>query len=500
MKKTKALNVVDVGESFECIAPKSKEHLALYCAVVFNVRFPYPSSDDEFCIKNGHASPLDAMWAAYAELDDFSIWYAMRGTGKTYDLSLLSFLEAVFKRHCGINILGGSLEQSTRAVAYLKELWETWKNLPSVSILDFRLKMCDINSLEYSSNSVASGLLGNKDVGGRGFRLSNGSWINALAASTKSVRGPHPQKLRLDEVDEMDRKIYDASMGQPKSNYGIKDNIIVSSTLHNAFGLMSEIIDTRDEIGAKLYPWCINEVREPRGFWTAEELDRRKKQITKEMWDAEYLLKRPKIGDTVFDFDAVDRAYRRGISDVLIPFPSLKNVNINTKLADEYFNTLENRIEIEAGMDWGYMVTVLNIIQDCKGHFKNPKSFPFEYIELKDRCNQIADICIEYRISKLYADSNPKDSNITLKKTFDEKNVETQLIPIAFNKWKSIAINVLRFMLERNILNITDYICQKKMKAYHYKKPEIGEIAKEDDHYPDSLIAWAASRYKILGI
>jgi hypothetical protein len=474
------LPVKDLGDSFELIAPKTKKHLALYLSIVFNCRLPYPASMDDYCVKNDHKSPLDAMWAAYAELDDFSIWYAMRGTGKTYNLSLLSFMEAVFKPHCGINILGGSLEQSVRAVAYLKDMWETWKNFENVDRADIQIKQSNIK-YEYRKNNVtnevANNLIGgpNKEIAGRGFRLTNGSWINALAASTKSVRGPHPQKLRLDEVDEMDRKIYDASMGQPKQAWGIKDNIIVSSTLHNAFGLMSELIDNRFESGANLYPWCVNEVLQPRGFWTLEEIKRRKKQITKAMWEAEYLLKRPKVGDTIFDFESVDRSYQRGRSD-----------------------KRDKNCFCEAGMDWGYNCTVLSLIQDTREIYKNIESQSFEYIELTERCKLIADICIDRRISVIYADSNPKDSNITLKTILESKRTGTKLIPVAFSKWKDIAINVLRFLLENNLLNITDKVCQDKMKKYHYKNVELGIIDKVDDHYPDSLISWAASKYTLL--
>ncbi|MFA5397905.1 MAG: hypothetical protein WC346_17980 [Methanogenium sp.] len=477
MKEIK-LPVKDLGETFELKAPRTKKHLALYLSIVFNCRLPYPASMDDFCVKNDHKSPLDAMWAAYAELDYYSIWYAMRGTGKTYDLSLLSFIESVFKPHCGINVLGGSLEQSTRAVSYLKTMWETWKSFKNVDIADINIK--PTQSYEYKdivcTSEVSNNLLGkNKDIAGRGYKLSNGSWVNALAASTKSVRGPHPQKLRLDEVDEMDEKIYNAAMGQPKKSWGIKDNVIISSTLHNAFGLMSRIIDNRFDLGANLYPWCVNEVIYPSGFWEKEEIERKKKQIPKAMWEAEYLLKRPKIGDSIFDFESVDRSYARGRND-----------------------KYDKLLPCEGGVDWGYNVTVLNLIQDTREKYKNIESHPFELIELTQRCREIADICIDRKISVIYADSNPKDSNITLKTILESKRTGTKLVPVAFSKWKDIAINVLRFLLENNLLNISDKICQDKMKKYHYKNVELGIIAKEDDHYPDSLIAWAASRYKLL--
>ena len=780
MYETKILNVVDVGERFEEIAPKTKEHLAVYCATVLNNRFPHPKSNNEYCIKNGHESPLDAIWAAYSESEDLSIWYAMRGSGKTYQLSILSWLESVFKPKCGTTILGGSLEQSTRAVGYAEELWKI--------------------------KGVPSNLLVGGNVTGRGYKLKNGSWVKAIAASTKAARGPHPQKLRLDECltgdtliktidgykkikditnkdiifgwngceitngmvrylccvgkkqtykvyfsngnfinctdnhkilttkgylylyeikrrkckgetiysigksknlfemwkgnkfkkkiynwvlskmlyrtkfkqrkkmfnlwcknfksfnllqkllfsikkrkeskmyrlweriaatingkmqnllfktfikcwydskngsskgdsiekksiksrnknngiirlfkniisissfiwkicfrffmqrfkfnnrsswrilareknsnrkrfkkkekirrrrvqciriknsiyaflgiknygiyeilkiekdkindvydlnvqelhsfmandiivhncDEMDEKVYNSSLGQPKTNYGIKDNIVISSTLHNAFGLMSKVIDERHEKGAKLYQWCINEVLEPNGFWTNEEFERKKKQLTKAMLDSEYYLKRPKVGESIFDFASIDRSYIRGLKTKFI-----KNVYT------------------EAGIDWGHTCTVINIIQNLKEWFNCPISKSWEYQELTDKCNEIADLCIEYKISVLYCDSNPKEANITLEKVLKKKRVTwVKVIPVSFNKWKTVAINVLRFLLEKDLINIKDKILQDKMKKYHYKNVDMEIIAKEDDHYPDALIAWAASKSYLLG-
>jgi hypothetical protein len=465
-----AVRLVDVDDSYVGKAPRSKAELFLYCAKILEVVFPHPSRCPD------HSSPLDAIWDAYSEASPFSIWYAMRGSGKTFDVGILAWLESLFKPKCGTTILGGSLEQSIKAVTYLSDFW----GLDKVS-------------------GLRSKLLVNNSVAGRGFKLSNGSWVQALAASSKSVRGPHPQKLRLDEVDEMERRIYEASLGQPKTKFGIADNVVISSTLHNAFGLMSEIVDSRESFGAILYKWCVEEVRELEfsddekeilrlvlsekeiveakccGFWSNEEIARKMRQLTKAMWDSEYLLKRPKVGDTIFDFESVERAYRRGMHD-----------------------SFERSLYTEAGIDWGYAFTALSILQDDKEMIRNTDTYKFEYIELTERCNMIADIFIEKKVKRVYCDSNPKDSNVTLRKILEKKRTGTELVPIAFNKWKSLAINVLRFLLEKNKMNISDELSQKKLKAYHYKNPETSEIAKEDDHIPDSLIAWAASRYNLI--
>lgn len=440
-------NVVDIGETFEEKAPRTKEHFALYLAIVLNARIPNGIGCKD------HQSPLDAMWAAYAEIDDFSIWYAMRGSGKTFDVSLLGFMESVFKPKCWTTVLGGSLEQSTKAVAYVDNFW----NMPKINLLKNKL-------------------LVNRTVAGRGFKTRHGSQFTALAASTKSVRGPHPQKLRLDELDEMDETIYNASMGQPKENFGIKDNIVISSTLHNAFGLMSKIIDEKAILGAILYKWCVEEVQEPFGFWTKEEIQRRKRQLIKAMWESEYLLKRPKLGDTVFDWKSVDDSFIRG-------------------MIIEY----DKRYRAEACIDWGYTCTVMHIVQDFREFVNIPESYSWEYFELTERCKEIVDICIERKVYIIYCDSNPKDSYITLRKIVKQKRAAIKVIPIAFSVWKDISINVLRFYLEKNIVNIKDKIFQDKLKKYHYSDVDTEKIAKEDDHYPDAWIAWGASRWNILG-
>lgn len=428
------------------VAPRTKEQFALWIYEYFGFKIPWDwNKKCEY-----HSFPLDAMWDAFSEKSSFLIWLANRGGGKTFDLSILTFMESIFKPKCGINFLGGSLEQSQKAIAYLTDFWETEKSPKHL-------------------------LIG--QVAARGYKLTNKSWVKALAASSKSVRGSHQPKLRVDEIDEVDKKIYEASLGQPKSMNGIPENIIVSSTLHQPFGLMSEIVDDREKIGASLYTWCVEEVKTPHGFWTKEEIESKRKHTTKAMFEAEFLCLRPKIGDTIFDFDSIDRAYRRGMYEIFDP-----------------------KIYTEAGLDWGYACTALSIIQDPREIFRNPVTATFEYVELKQRCAEISKICIERKIRRIYCDSNPKDSNITLKKTLLEHRCNTEVVIIAFNKWKEIGINVLRYLLEKNLLNITGKIAQEKMKKYHFKNPELGIIEKEDDHIPDSMIAWASSRYKILGI
>ena len=440
---SKTLLVKDVDDTFGGTAPRSKEHLALYCAFILGVKVPDPA------ICPGHKSPLDALWDAYADEEYFLIWHAMRGSGKTLLLAVLAHLESKFKPYCGTTILGGSLEQSQKVVAYSDQLW--------------------------ARPGAGSGLLiGN--VAGRGYKLKNGSWVTALAASQKSVRGPHPQRLRLDEVDEMAPEIFDASLGQPKANYGIPDQVVASSTLHHPFGMMSELIDDRENRGAALYQWCVEEVRLPGGFWADDEIARKQKLVTKAMWDSEFLLKRPTVGQSIYDYESVERAWHRG-----------RGVQF------------EKRGKIEAGIDWGHSCTVLHLLQDTKEKYICPQTHRWELIELTERCQQIADICIENNISVIYADASPKDSNVTLLKILKKNRAPTRLQSVAFGKWKSKGIETMRFLLEKDLIDISDKTAKEKLQKYHYKNLEQEQIAKEDDHDPDAFTSWAVSKSWLLG-
>lgn len=441
-KPSRPLTIRSIGSSFAETAPTTKEHLAVYCATVLGMRLPHPAHCP------GHQSPLDAIWAAYSDEDYFAIWHAMRGSGKTQGLAALTWLESVFKPRCGTTILGGALEQAQKCVAYLDGFWarpEVPRHL----------------------------LIG--DVAARGYRLKNGSWVTALAASQKSVRGPHPQKLRLDEVDEMAPEIFDASLGQPKANYGIPENIVASSTLQHPFGMMADLLDSREERNAALYRWCIEEVREPRGFWSNGEIERRQKLVTEAMWDSEYLLKRPMIGSSIYDYEAIERAYQRGRTQTHIP-----------------------RIRTEVGIDWGHTCTSLHIIQDMKEKYVATESHRWELVELTERCQQIADLCLEKGVSTVYCDIAPKDSNITLHKIFKKNRVPARIQPVSFGKWKAKGIDVMRFLLEKDLIDIADKVAKEKLQKYHYKSTELEQVAKEDDHDPDAFTAWAASKYHLL--
>ena len=65
--------------------------------------------------------------------------------------------------------------------------------------------------------------------------LAWGNTIQALTASQTAVRGAHPTRLLLDEIDEMKLPILEAAQGQPMDRNGVQAQPVMSSTPYGAF-------------------------------------------------------------------------------------------------------------------------------------------------------------------------------------------------------------------------------------------------------------------------
>lgn len=258
-----------------------------------------------------HTPPMHAFAEAYFAEKERAVWKASRGLGgKTLTLSLLTLTEAI-TLGSGVSLLGGTGEQSLRVLKYMTgeemrgALW-TAPRAPRHLLL--------------------------KEVA-RETTLANGGWIYALMASTASVRGPHPQRLRGDEIDEMDRVIWDAAAGQPMTRHGIRDHILGSSTHHYADGTMTGEIRMAAERGWPVHEWCWREnlrtdenfrppefwpgtqqrinfpenaELNPRGWLSWEQVLRKRASVTTLMWETEYELQEPEILGRAIQTEAVE--------------------------------------------------------------------------------------------------------------------------------------------------------------------------------------------------
>jgi hypothetical protein len=231
----------------------------------------------------GHRAPFEAFADAYFARTPVCVWKASRGFGgKSTLLGILTLTEAA-SIGAQVTVLGGSASQSMRVHEVTHEMWDA----PRAPVALLRGDPTRFNT-----------------------RLNNGAWIVALMASQKSVRGPHPQRLRLDEVDEMDLDLFEAAQGQPMDAKGIISNTVVSSTHQYPDGTMTEILKRANEKDWPVYEWCWRESLEANGGWLPSSMvERKRMEVSQSMWDTEYDLQEPSFEGRAIDSDKVDLVY-----------------------------------------------------------------------------------------------------------------------------------------------------------------------------------------------
>jgi hypothetical protein len=142
----------------------------MYLKVVWGITIPRQK------VCEHHSTPFEALAQAYFGETPISIWKASRGFGgKSQTLAALVCIEAA-TLGAEITVLGGSAQQSQNVHDGAQKM-----------LLSDRAP--DLLKGEPTKFST---------------KLKNEGSILALMASEKSVRGPHPQRLRLDEVDELE--------------------------------------------------------------------------------------------------------------------------------------------------------------------------------------------------------------------------------------------------------------------------------------------------------
>lgn len=260
---------------------KTEDELRKFVIDTFGIAIP----DVKVCPY--HTTPWRAFSDAYFAKTSISIWEASRGFGgKTFLMALLGLTEAL-TLGADVNILGGSGEQSKRVHEAMTKLWS-------------------------SPNAPKHFLVG--DPSAARTRLTTGARITALTASQRSVRGPHVARLRMDEIDEMDIKILDAAMGQPMAQGNVQTQTVLSSTHQHASGTMTEMLKRSSEKGWQHAKWCYKESMRtednPEGWLEPDEVERKRNDVTLEMWNTEYELGEPNPEDRAINPDKVQHMFR----------------------------------------------------------------------------------------------------------------------------------------------------------------------------------------------
>lgn len=237
----------------------------------------------------GHSAPAQAFCDAFFARSSMAVWKASRGLGgKTVMLALLGYMEAVLLG-TEVVILGGSGQQSQRVHEAQDRFW----NEPKAPR---RLLKRDPTLYE--------------------TEMTNGGHIIALMASTKSARGPHPTRLRLDEVDEMDLVVFEAAMGQTMQQKGVKAQTVMSSTHQYPDKTMTEILKRAKLRGWSVHEWCYRENLLDNGGWLdPEEVERKRNEVTEATFRTEYDLQEPSPEARAIDSAAIEKMFDRSLGE-----------------------------------------------------------------------------------------------------------------------------------------------------------------------------------------
>jgi hypothetical protein len=244
--------ITENGEKKPWVSPRNRSEVKQWLELFFGLKLP----DKAYC--PGHVSPLDALCASYFAEAPTVIWKASRGLGgKTTTLAALSILELL--DGADVVVLGGSARQSQRVHEVEAETWKYEIQLPGQTQ---RYSSPLQNFLSKEPTSFMT-------------RTKAGNKLIAIGASSRSVRGPHPQRLRLDEIDEMDLDVLNAALGQPLAYNDIRSQVTMSSTHQYPNGTMTNQIKEAQRKGFPVLEWCVSsssKILTPAGIVTIKDV------------------------------------------------------------------------------------------------------------------------------------------------------------------------------------------------------------------------------------
>ncbi len=264
---------------------------------------------------------------------DAVVW-ASRGGGKTTLGAAATLLDLLFKPGIQVRVLGGSLEQSLKMHEALRAMVERPALRPLLAGEPTR----------------------------RRIELVNGSRVEVLAQSQRSVRGVRVQKLRCDEVEHFDPAIWQAAQMVTRSaRCGpayVRGSLEAVSTFHRPGGLMASLVSSpglRDSSSrprtsdskleasnARLIRWtaldvaercaadrpcegcvlwrdCAGRAKHATGFVPIDDLVAQWRRTSDAVWDAEMMCRRPTVSDRVYERFDVSRHVRETLEGAALP-------------------------------------------------------------------------------------------------------------------------------------------------------------------------------------
>lgn len=451
-----------------------------------------------------HHAPWEFFADTFYERYPQIIGMACRTGGKSMGVAGLNVAEMSLKPKCAIVSLAGNFLQGTRGYSYVITMFKNDKGLKS-----------KLDGVPLKAKTS----------------LKNGSTLEILTASERSVHSPHVPKLRIDEVDLVSAAIYQGALSIPISQNGIKSGIAMTSTRFKAYGMMYTLVEEAPKRQIAVRTWCIREILAPchyrydqcpmhkcegfcdgkwckktEGYYTVDDVYGKFLSMDEETWSTQWMVEKPSRHGLVYDSFGEHHVVT---DDVLPPhfrLDDLKDPFGNIRSDPRIRPAWNNEFDWYGGIDWGYEDPAVCLLA---ARTKNDDLFILDELyaqhlspsEWADRAVKKFPMLVarphdhdwtEFELAGVYSDpSNPANAQ-----EFGFRNV--LMIPRPYKIEEGISL-VRRLLKPPGDQTPKLYIherCEnlrREMNQYHIK--EGTDIpADEDNHGPDAL------RYLVNGI
>jgi hypothetical protein len=170
-----------------------------------------------------------------------------RGSGKTISYAALCLLNTVFKEDFDIVYIGGSEQQSKQGYAYYAGDPEKEGFVGFIRRDSFK----DMLAGEPMVSKTA---------------LKNGSRVEIrTGGSDKSVSGPHPVTLLVDELDHIQMSTLNTALQMPISRGPYPSQTVMASSQYASFGTLQTLLDEAPSRGIKVYECDLFDIMQPCG-------------------------------------------------------------------------------------------------------------------------------------------------------------------------------------------------------------------------------------------
>ncbi len=263
------------------------------------------------CNNPDHTPQFRAVSDVLRDVARYYVVWACRSGSKTFLYGGLdSWVKSCSKARYETRLLGGSKDQSLLSYEAMKAFRDETDPLNARLVRDIMQTKAE---------------------------FVNKSRVSILTASMTAVRGPHPQALKLDEVDEIDAEVYEAALSQPTSKYGHKAVLGMFSTNHNVMGQMDKALANARERGHNIYQYCVweclascrdyscstcplseicpgEQMKEADGYYQVDDFIQKLHTLSYSMLARDWLCIKVGLGDTVYEQEWDEKLHLVSIS------------------------------------------------------------------------------------------------------------------------------------------------------------------------------------------